>query len=148
RRRRERGTIFAAAGLRDEPRVTPHEGAARQRHELHEIAARDVLVLLPVDGEVAAPLRLLRERRPVRRARALLVLLAHLSPPSARSNMLAMSASAPKTSSTGSWLTGEARSPFSTSSRRGALVSREPPRGGEGSGGRRGTITLTLVRMV
>ena len=45
-------------------RLADDERQARQHQELHEVAARDVVVLRPVDREVASPARLLLHGRP------------------------------------------------------------------------------------
>src|SRR5690606_2911999 len=65
------GRSAAEQAARDDPGLPDDEGEARQSEEFRELTAGDVLILRNVDGEVAAPARLIGERAAVRRDRQL-----------------------------------------------------------------------------
>ena len=68
------GRCAADTSSARDPELPDGERRARQHHELHEVAALDVLVLRPVDRKVLPPRRLRLGRREVRSDRDLLAL--------------------------------------------------------------------------
>src|SRR5262249_33295801 len=68
-RDRQHAAVPAPPVLEADPQLAKRERGAREHHELHEVAALDVLVLRPIDRKILAPGRL-RLGRGVERWRA------------------------------------------------------------------------------
>ena len=51
----QRAAVPAPPVLQADPQLAQRERGAREHHELHEVAALDVLILRPIDREVLAP---------------------------------------------------------------------------------------------